>query len=285
MVKNRSVYLIISLGALMICPTSMPAWAAPPDAVSIAVGDVNIVEGNTGTRNAVVVVSLNTSSRKTVTVNYGTANGTATAGSDYVAVSGTLTFTPGKTSKSILVPVRGDQLVESNEAFFVKLSGAKQANIADSQAVVTIADDDDTQPRIGISDVWAQDGESGTTPYTFTVNLSAACVAAVTVNYATADGTATTADSDYLATSGTLTFAPGETTKSITVDVIGHASGGPSWNSGYEESFFVNLSSTSSDALIGDGQGVGLIHYYDRVESPGDTDPCNPDTANYPLCN
>ena len=284
MVKNRSVYLIISLAALMICPTSMPAWAAPPAAVSIAVGDVNIVEGNTGKRNAIVVVSLNTSSKKTVSVNYGTANGTATAGSDYDAVSGKLTFAPGETSKSILVPVRGDQLVESNEAFFVNLSGAKQANIADSQAVVTIVDDDDTRPRIGINDVWAQDGDSGTTPYTFTVSLSAACVAAVTVNYATADGTATTADSDYLATSGTLTFAPGETTKSITVDVIGHASGGPTPDSGYAESFFVNLSSASSDALIGDGQGVGTIHYYDRVPGvPGEE--CTPDHPNYPLCN
>lgn len=285
MVKNRSVYLIISLGALMICPASMPAWAAPPAAVSIAVGDVNIVEGNTGKRNAVVVVSLNTSSKKTVTVNYGTADGTATAGSDYVAVSGKLTFAPRETSKSILVPVRGDQLVESNEAFFVNLSGAKQARIADRQAAVTIADDDDIQPRIGISDVWAQDGDSGTTPYTFTVSLSAAGNAAVTVNYATADGTATIADSDYLATSGTLTFAPGELTKSITVDVIGHASGGPTPDSGYAESFCVNLSGASSNALVIDGQGTGTIHYYDRIESPGDTEPCTPDHQNYPLCN
>ena len=270
----------------MICPgfhAGLGCRRLPPSQSRLVTS--TIVEGNTGTRNAVVVVSLNTSSKKTVTVNYGTANGTATAGSDYVAVSGKLTFAPGQTSKSILVPVRGDQLVESNEDFFVKLSGAKQANIADSQAVVTIADDDDTQPRIGISDVWAQDGESGTTPYTFTVNLSAACVAAVTVNYATADGTATTADSDYLATSGTLTFTPGETTKTITVEVIGHASGGPSWDSGYAESFFVNLSSTSSNArLIGDGQGVGTIHYYDRVpQLPGEE--CTPDHANYPLCN
>jgi hypothetical protein len=231
-----------------------------------------------------VVVSLNTSSKKTVSVNYGTANGTATAGSDYDAVSGKLTFAPGETNKPILIPVRGDQLVESNEAFFVNLSGAKQASIADSWAAVTIVDDDDTRPRIGINDLWAQDGDSGTTPYTFTVSLSAVCDAAVTVNYATADGTATTADSDYLATSDTLTFAPGETTKSITVDVIGHASGGSTPDSGYDESFFVNLNSVSSDARIGDGQGVGTIHYYDRV--PGlPSDECTPDHPNYPLCN
>ena len=154
---------------------------------SLSVSDVTLIEGNAGTQNAVVTVSLSAPSTKTVTVNYSTANGTASAGSDYQAVSGKLTFAPGQTSKSILVPVIGDRLGEPNETFFVNLSGAKNATIADGQGVVTIVDD---EPRISINDVSATEGNSGTTPFTFTVSLSAAHDEPVTVNYATADGTA-----------------------------------------------------------------------------------------------
>ncbi len=253
---------------------------------AITIGDVSLIEGDAGTQNAMVVVSLNARSTKTVSVNYGTANGTATVGSDYQAASGKLTFAPGETSKSILVPVRGDQLLEGNENFFVNLSGARRANIADSRGVVTVVDDDDHRPQLSINDVWAQDTDSGSTLYTFTVSLSAALGEAVTVNYATADGTATTADNDYLATSGALTFAPWETTQTLTVEVLGHASGGPTPDSGYVEWFYVNLSGASSNALVIDGQGVGRIHYYDRVERPApDPGECTPAHPNYPVCN
>src|SRR5207249_1166280 len=78
---------------------------------SLTVSDATIIEGNAGTTNAVVTVRLSTPSTNIVTVNYSTANGTASAGSDYQAVSGKLTFARGETSKSILVPVIGDQLV------------------------------------------------------------------------------------------------------------------------------------------------------------------------------
>jgi hypothetical protein len=77
-----------------------------------------------------------------VTVNYATANGTATAGSDYNATSGTLTFAPGVTTQTITVQVRGDTTPEANETFAVNLSGASNATIADSQGVGTIINND-----------------------------------------------------------------------------------------------------------------------------------------------
>src|SRR5439155_9420542 len=130
------------------------------------------------------------------------------------------------------------------------LSGAKNATIADGQGVVTIQDDD---PRsLSIDDVSAAEGNSGTTPFTFTVNLSAASSAPVTVNFATQNGTALTGE-DYLSASGSLTFAPGETSKPITVQVSGDTT--PE----LDETFYVNLSGASASAFIADGQGVGTI--------------------------
>ena len=86
---------------------------------SLSVSDVTLVEGHAGSQNAVVMVSLSSHSTRTVTVNYSTADATASAGSDYQAVSGKLTFAPGQTSRTILVPVTGDRLGEPNETVLV----------------------------------------------------------------------------------------------------------------------------------------------------------------------
>ncbi len=181
---------------------------------AISVGDATVIEGNHGTRYAEVVVSLSKRSNKTVTVSYGTADGTARAGSDYAAASGKLSFAPGQTTQTIRVAVTGDRLVEPDESFSVTISGARNAKIAGATGLVTIVDD---EPRITIeSDVLVAEGDSGTTLFTFTVRLSAAHDEEVTVDYATQDGTATVADDDYRAAAGTLRFAPGETTKTIT---------------------------------------------------------------------
>jgi len=77
-----------------------------------------------------------------VTVNYATADGTATAGSDYVAANGVLTFLPGTTSQPITLTVKDDTVVEADETFFVNLSGAVNAAIADGQGQATIVDED-----------------------------------------------------------------------------------------------------------------------------------------------
>src|SRR5262249_916671 len=155
-------------------------------------------EGNTGTTNAVFTVSLSAASGQTVTVNYATANGTANAGTDYVATSGTLSFAPGVTTQSVVVPVSGETVNEPTETFFVNLSNPSNATLANNQAVGTILNDDGV-PSISINEVAVTEGNSGTLDAVFVLSLSVASGLTVTFNYATANGTAS-AGSDYVAT-------------------------------------------------------------------------------------
>jgi hypothetical protein len=123
-------------------PPPHPPPPPPPPPPTLSIGDVTITEGNAGTTNAVFTVSLSAASDTTVTVSYATANGLATAGSDYVAKSGTLTFPAGTTSQTLAVAVNGDTAMESDETFFVNLGGASNATIADVQGQGTILNDD-----------------------------------------------------------------------------------------------------------------------------------------------
>lgn len=244
----------------------------------LSVADVTIAEGNEGTRYAQVAVRLDAPAWRAVSVNYATAAGSATAGGDYTAAAGQLTFAPGQTVRTVSVPIHGDRAHEPNEAFTVLLSRARGGpTIRDGTGVVTIADD---EPRLAIGDavgtvVHHLDGSvSGTTLY-FNVSLAMAYDQAVTVNYATANGTAN-AGVDYLAAAGTLTFAPGETTKTIPVTAPANFAGVTRW-------FSINLSSASANARILDGQGVGTIQYY--VEQPGgDGGGCDADHPYWPNC-
>lgn len=225
-----------------------------PTTPTLSINDVTVTEGNSGTTNATFTVTLSAANTSAVTVKYDTANGTATAGSDYQSASGTLTFAPGDTSKTITVAVNGDTVAEPDETFAVNLSNPTNATIADGQGIGTIKNDDlaASPPGISINDVAVTEGNSGTTDAIFTVSLSAVSSSTVTVNFATADGTAT-AGSDYQSRTGTLSFAPGETSKTITVAVNGDTT--------FEsnETFFVNLSS-AANASITDNQGVGTIN-------------------------
>ena len=108
-----------------------------------------MTEGNSGTIAAQFAVTLSAASSSTVTVSFATANGTATAGSDYVAQTGNLSFTAGQTSKTISVTVNGDTTVEPNETFLVNLSSPSGATLADAQGQGTITDDDTTPPPLG----------------------------------------------------------------------------------------------------------------------------------------
>jgi len=222
-----------------------------PNTPQLRIGDLSVTEGNTGVALAVFNVTLDYGADQPVTVEYGTADGGATVGSDYQAVSGTLTFAPSETSKTITVPVNGDLLVEPNESFYVYLGNPTNALLADDQGQGTIVDDE-PHSFLSITPVVSHsEGNTGQTPFAFAVTLSSAYDAPVTVDWATADGGAT-AGSDYQAAGGTLTFAPGETSKTITVRVIGDRIPEPS------ETFVVNLSG-ATNATIADGQGVGTI--------------------------
>jgi hypothetical protein len=221
------------------------------DEPRISIGDTTVTEGNTGSTSATFTVTLSAAYDVNVTVNYATANGSATAGSDYQAASGTLTIPAGQTSGTITVLVNGDRLAEANEAFAVNLSNAVNAGIADGQGVGTIVDD---EPRISISDVTKLEGKRGqTTLFVFTVTLSAAYDQAVTMSFRTVDGTATTRDKDYVAQAGTLTFNPGETTKTITISVIGDS------KKEADETFYLDLFGNSSNSLLTKNRGIGTI--------------------------
>ena len=122
--------------------TGSELWAMPFTTPALSISDSRSPEGDTGTTVAHVNVSLTPAATQTVTVDYATSDGTAHAGDDYEAASGTLTFAPGETAKIIDVHVRGDVLPENNETFFITLRNASGARVTRSEAVGIIEDDD-----------------------------------------------------------------------------------------------------------------------------------------------
>jgi hypothetical protein len=229
-------------------------------AFSVA-GPAQVSEGNSGTSNATYNVTLSEPLPFTTTVDYATHNGTATAPSDYGATTGTLTFLPGQTLQTVNVPINGDTIDETNETYSLALSNPKSIGLGvgaqsypsytaidTGSKTTTILDDDST---LRISDASVLEGNSGTTPMTFTVTLDNASSVPVTVNYQTTNGSAV-APSDYTAKSGTLTFSPGQISKTITVQIKGDTMVEPN------ENFIVNLSAPTN-AVVADGIGAGII--------------------------
>lgn len=220
----------------------------PPE---IRISDVSWQEGNTGTNSLTFFLDLSFPGAQPISVNYATASGSATAGSDYQATSGTLTFVPGETSKTITILVNGDRLPEPNETFFVNLSSPTNATITDGQGVGTIVDD---EPRVSISNVSKKEGKKNqTSQFTFTVTLSTAYDQAVTMSFQTVNGTATTSDGDFVAKTSRLTFAPGETTKTIAIEVKGDG------KQESDETFYLDLYGLSGNALFTKNRGNGSI--------------------------
>jgi hypothetical protein len=217
----------------------------------VSVSDATVTEGNSGTVNATFTVTLSKPTNVDVTVRYDTANGTAMAGSDYTATSGTVTIPAGYTRRTFAVAVRGDRLAEPTELFGVNLSAPTNATISDGQGTGTIVDN---EPRISINDVAKSEGKGNKTIlFTFTVTLSAAYDQPVTMSYQTVNGTATTVDNDYIAKTGTLTFNPGETTKTITIEVKADN------KKESDETFYLDLNNNSSNSLFTKLRGIGTI--------------------------
>ncbi|MCI0460944.1 MAG: hypothetical protein L0Z62_28695 [Gemmataceae bacterium] len=243
---------IVGHGVLQGVGTSfLLSYDAPPPPPRIWIGNITVTEGDTGTASAVFTVSLSRAIEQTVTVDFATADGTARAGSDYAGATGTLTFAPGAISQTITIAVNGDTRDEWDETFLVNLSNATNASLSDAQGVGTIIDND-VPPSLSINDVTVVEGLGGIRYAVFTVTLSASSGKTISVNYATANGTAKTGNSDYVAASGTRTFAAGETTMTITVQIKGDK------KKEANETFFVNLSG-ATNATILDGQGLGTI--------------------------
>ncbi len=190
----------------------------------LAVGHARVVEGNTGTSNLVFTVTLSAPSDGSVTVDYTTSDGSAIAGSDYTAASGSLTFANGETSQQVTIAVSGDTTEEDHETLMLTLTNASGAALHSTAAVATgvVVDDDKSAPAspLFVSGESVPEGNSGTSILNFTISLSTPSASAVTLDYATSDGTAT-AGTDYTATSGSLSFVAGETRKTIPVTISG----------------------------------------------------------------
>ena len=196
----------------------------PPPTVSVA--DVFRSEGDLNT-SMTFVVTLSQASEKTITINYASADGTATAGSDYSAVSGMLTFSPGQTSANVTVGILADIDIEPTEDFSFNLSTPSNVVISDGQAIGTLFNDDFP----GISFRSASFGVSeNNANLPLTVFRKGDSSIPATVDYSTSDAsgaapcnaTSGLASSrcDYITTLGTLQFAVGETTKTIRVSLI-----------------------------------------------------------------
>ena len=234
-----------STGVGTIAADAMPALSIT-DAVPVAEGG-----------EATFMVSLSPASSELVTVAYATQDGTAVAGSDYTATSGTLRFEPGETIQNIQVATLRDAIAEPSESFTVELSDPVGTAITNSTGVGTIAAD--ATPALSITDAVPVAEGGGAT---FMVSLSPASSELVTVTYATQDGTAV-AGSDYTAASGTLQFDPGMTSHTIRVAVLNDTAVEPT------ETFAVELSDPVR-ATLADGTGVGTItdDVEHRVERP-----------------
>lgn len=227
------------------------------NAPTISISNASQNEGNSGTTPMAFAVMLSAPSYRTITVDYATEPAPfdptgASGGVDYTSVSGTLTFSPNQSQQNINVPIIGDTTYEPDEQFNVVLSDPTVATLSNSSAVGTIQNDD-PQPFFSISDESVVEGNSGTTNMVFTVSLSNPSYQATSVDYSTSDGTATTADDDYEANSGTLNFAAGQTSQTITVQINGDT------NSETDENFFINLTNPTNATLgLGD-TGTGTI--------------------------
>jgi uncharacterized protein YhjY with autotransporter beta-barrel domain len=149
---------------------------------TLSIGNLSTFEGNLGTRTLAFQIALDAPSGQTVQVSVATANGSATAGSDYVALAGSFAFQPGETSKTFPVTVNADTLPEPDESFTVTLSGAVNATIGTGSATGTITNDDvpltiapNVLPAGGVGTAYSQTltTSGGSGPYSYTVTAGA----------------------------------------------------------------------------------------------------------------
>jgi hypothetical protein len=165
--------------------------------------------------NAVFTVSLSKASGREVTVDCDSSDGTAVEGSDYQGINELVTFAPGQTQRTVVVPVLGDTLDELTETFFVDLANPDGATIAQGRGTGTISDDD-PPPAVNIQDVTVNE-DSGTAD--FLVSLSTASGQPVTVKFATGNGSAK-APGDFTAISGVVAFPPGTVDQLVSVPIV-----------------------------------------------------------------
>jgi hypothetical protein len=223
------------------------------DGPTLSVPDASVGEGNSGSKLMNVTVLLSQAAPTDVVFSLATANVSATAGSDYTALSLAGQVIPaGQTSKVFQIPIAGDTTIEANESFTVTLgSNPTGATLYDRQAIATIYNDDG--PTLSVNDVTISEGNSGTKVATFTVFLSQVAPVPITYSVGTSNITAT-AGPDYVATSLSGEAIPaGQLSKTFTVTLNGDTTLEPN------ETFRVTLSNISAGATLFKYTGTGTI--------------------------
>ena len=224
-------------------------------------------EGDAGSSTREFDITLDTAANADVSVDWATADDTATAGSDYVAAGGTVTFAPGETSKTVAVTVTGDKAVESDENFLVRLTPPTGglgggARIERDVAATQLTNDDVPLPAFSIDDVTVTEGNSGTTTLTFTVQTDAPVgVGGIQLQLISSDDTAT-AGEDYVAIDVPVNFAQGDDSATVSVTVNGDLVDES------DESFDVEL--TGPVPLTGQLTAIGTITDDDTAVSAND---------------
>jgi uncharacterized protein len=234
---------------------SITAQAAVAVPGTLAINDVALAEGNAGTTNISFTVTRSGGSSGAVSATWTLANDTSD-NADFTSTpqTGTVNFADGQTSATVTIAVAGDVIVETNETFFVNLTAPTGgATISDAQGVGTI-NNDDTPPvgTLSINDVTVAEGNAGTTNLVFTVTRSAGSFGPAAATWTVANGTTNAADFSGALT-GTVSFADGQTTATVTVAVSG--------DTAFEanETFTVSLTAPTGGVTISDASGIGTI--------------------------
>ena len=242
-------------GASVADPTGTATLINRVGAFSAWARDVNVVRSATGVTTATFTVALNVApaSGDQVTVNVNTVDGSAVAGTDYTPLAPTtVTFLAGEKTKTVSVTVAPKPVGTPTRSFGLNLSGASaNTAIADASASATLRSTGVVAPppSIYVTDTNVLRPGAGSSATSMTVTLGATSTGPVTVHYATADGSATAAAGDYTPASGTLTFAPGETSKTVPITVFATA------RHGITDVFTLELSSPTG-ATLGDSTGT-----------------------------
>ena len=226
-----------------------------PAAPALSVADALVAEGGT----LVFAVTLDRAAAAVVVVDWTTSDGTAQAGEDYAAASGKIAFVPGETLRTVRVAVLDDHEVEGAETMELTLSNATGAGLADATATGTVSDLTGEQPAISVADDQVREGPDAV--LAFEVTLDRAASGTVTVDWETLDGggkAGAKAGQDYVAASGTLAFAPGETLRTVHVAVLDDAH-----DEGREEMWLILTNAVG--ATIADAVAKGTIENSDHM--------------------
>ena len=200
---------------------------------------------------ATITITKTLGSVEAGSVNYAATAGTATEGADFTATSGTLTFGPGETIKTFTVPILDDLTDENAETVNLTLNNATGLTLGSRSTSVLSIGDNDPLPTISVSDANVGEGDGNFTDFPFQLNLSRASGKTVSVRFSTF-GISAFAGFDFQALFITVTFAPGETTKQVTVRVLGDTTPEPN------ETFQVSLG-LPMNVTLADSSAVGTI--------------------------